>query len=393
MSNTIILPAADGTLSRYRLIGSPVEKLSQPLQFNRIAYAAAHIVSQPLHDSAPWQYSSAHNIIDWEATLAFRHHLWTHGFKIAEAMDTAQRGMGLEWGNTQELIRQVLREAKTRTDADLACGAGTDHLAADKIYYLDEIIAAYEQQCGFIEQYGGKIILMASRALARTAKSPDDYIKVYTHLIKNTQDKVILHWLGDMFDPHLAGYWGGNDFDSALATVLNIIHDNAQKIEGIKISLLDARKEIILRQSLPPEVVCFTGDDFNYMQMIKGDDHGHSHALLGIFDAIAPQAARALCALNIGNIQDFSSILAPTVPLSRTIFAAPTQYYKAGIVFLAWLNGHQNHFTMLGGMQSARNIVHYADIYRLADQANLLDKPELAFERMKLLLNLNGIDW
>jgi len=392
MSDTIFLPMTNGTLALYRLMGIPPEKPAQPPKFNRIAYAAAHIVSQPLYDKAPWQHSHSHNIIDWEATLAFRHHLWNYGFKIAEAMDTAQRGMGLEWGNTQELIRLVLSDAKTRENADLACGAGSDHLVSDKIYSLDEIIAAYEQQCDFIEKHGGKIILMASRALAKTAKSPDDYIKLYTHLIKAAQDKVILHWLGEMFDPHLSGYWGSNNFADALVTVLDIIHANAQKIEGIKISLLDESKEIALRQALPSGVKCFTGDDFNYTQMIKGDGKTYSHALLGIFDAIAPQAARALNALNAGDEQEFSAILAPTVALSRAIFTAPTQYYKAGIIFLAWLNGHQNHFTMLGGMQSARNIIHYADIFRLADQANLLEKPDLALQRMKIMLQLNGIE-
>jgi hypothetical protein len=356
--------------------------------FNRIAYAAAHVVSDPFKSTNPWSTPA----VDWDATLAFRHHLWRLGFKIAEAMDTSQRAMGLDWGGAQELIRRSLAEARTAPGADLACGAGTDQLDPAEAKSLDDVIRAYEQQVEFIEKHGGRAVLMASRALARVATSPDDYAKVYGRILDQAKDKVILHWLGDMFDPHLAGYWGGRDFEAALDTVLAIIESNAGKVEGIKISLLDNAKEVRLRDRLPEGVLCFTGDDFNYAELIQGDGRRHSHALLGIFDAVAPSASKALAALANGDTSTFRSVIEPTVPLSRKIFEAPTQFYKAGVVFLAWLNGHQQHFSMLGGMQSARGVLHYADIFRLADKANVLDKPELAVSRMKAFLSVYGID-
>lgn len=383
----LVLPNGDGSLSTHTLIGTQTPRPASPPQFNRIAYAAAHVVSDPLKDARPWNDPA----IDWEATMAFRHHLWSLGFKIAEAMDTSQRGMGLNWSGAQELIRRSLAEAKNVAGADLASGAGTDHLDPAEAKSLDDVIKAYETQAGFIEKHGGRFIMMASRALARTARSPDDYTRVYSRILTQAREKVVLHWLGDMFDPQLKGYWGSENFDDALDTVIGIIEANRDKVEGIKISLLEERYEIALRNRLPEGVLCFTGDDFNYAPLIEGDGNRHSHALLGIFDAVAPQASNALSALAAGDNTRFRAIIEPTVPLSRKIFEAPTQYYKAGVVFLAWLNGHQNHFTMPAGMQSARGILHYADIFRLADQANVLDQPDLAIRRMKGLLAVHGI--
>ena len=385
--NVLVLPFADGSLKPHRLIGTPTPRPASTPRFNRIAYAAAHVVSDPLKDTRPWNSP----LIDWDATMAFRHHLWSLGFQIAEAMDTSQRGMGLDWTGAQELIRRSLAEAKTVPGADLASGAGTDHLDPAEAKGPDDIIKAYETQAEFIEKHGGRFILMASRALARIARSPDDYARVYGHILTHAREKVVLHWLGDMFDPQLKGYWGSTKFEDALETVISIIEANRDKVEGIKISLLEERYEIALRNRLPEGVLCFTGDDFNYAPLIEGDGQKHSHALLGIFDAVAPQASVALVALAEGDNARFRAIIEPTVPLSRKIFEAPTQYYKAGVVFLAWLNGHQSHFTMPAGMQSARGIVHYADIFRLSDEANVLDNPEMAIARMRQLLAVYGV--
>ena len=385
---SVFLPRQDGSLEEYRLRGEPITRPGAAPTFNRIAYAAAHVVSDPLRDSDPW----GNPAIDWEATMAFRHHLWGLGFRIAEAMDTAQRGMGLTWAAAQELIRRSLAEARSVPGADLACGAGTDHLSPADARSIDDVIAAYEEQVGFVEAEGGRAIMMASRALARVARSPDDYRRVYGRILSQTRDKVVLHWLGDMFDPQLKGYWGSENFGQALETVLAIIGENSAKVEGIKISLLDNAKELALRSRLPEGVLCFTGDDFNYAELIEGDGKKYSHALLGIFDAVAPSASKALAALAEGDLATFRGVIEPTVPLSRKIFEAPTQYYKAGVVFLAWLNGHQRHFTLPAGLQSARGLLHYADIFRLADQANVLDKPELATERMHNLLAVLGVE-
>ena len=387
MALSVTLPKHDGSIGEHVLCGTPIERPDHPPAFNRVAYAAAHVVSDPRWDSAP-QASAA---IDWDATMAFRRHLWGLGFKVAEAMDTSQRGMGIEWKQARELIRRSVSESKSIAGADLACGAGTDHLDPAAAHSIDDIIAAYSLQMEFIEKCGGRAIMMASRALAKAAKSADDYVRVYSRILSDAKEKVVLHWLGTAFDAQLAGYWGTAKFEKALATVLAVIRANQHKVEGIKISLLDEDKEIELRASLPEGVLCFTGDDFNYAGLIEGDGDRHSHALLGIFDAVAPAASKALGALARGDTAAFRSVIAPTVPLSRKIFEAPTQYYKAGVVFLAWLNGHQSHFIMPGGMQSARGIVHYADIFRLADQANVLDKPELAAARMKTLLQFAGI--
>lgn len=382
----IILPVAGGGRATYRLVGRPVEAVPGA-RFSRIAYAAAHVVADPLAMSDPWSRPA----VDWDRTMAFRHHLWRLGFRIAEAMDTSQRGMGFDWSSARELIRRSIAEARTVEGASLASGAGTDHLKARPGLSLADIIAAYEEQFGFIEGEGGKAIMMASRALAATARGADDYAEVYDRILSQASGKVILHWLGDMFDPALKGYWGADGFETALDTVVAIIERHAHKVEGIKISLLDADKEVALRNRLPEGVVMFTGDDFNYPELIAGDGHRHSHALLGIFDAIAPVANSALIRLAAGDRAGYDTLMAPTVPLSRKIFEAPTEYYKAGIVFMAWLNGHQDHFAMIGGMQSARGIRHYADVFRLADQAGLLADPDLAVSRMKNLCAVAGI--
>ncbi|QKC95065.1 dihydrodipicolinate synthase family protein [Mesorhizobium sp. NZP2298] len=382
----IALPGEGGYSSRYALVGQPVQPVIGA-RFSRIAYAAAHVVADPLKMTDPW----SRPVVDWDRTMAFRHHLWRLGFRIAEAMDTSQRGMGFDWPSARDLIRRSIAESRTVDGADLASGAGTDHLAPASARTLDDVIAAYEEQFAFIEGQGGKAIMMASRALAAVAKGPDDYAAVYDRILSQASGKVILHWLGDMFDPALKGYWGSDDFETALDTVVAIIERHANKVEGIKISLLDAGKEVALRDRLPHGVVMFTGDDFNYPELIAGDGRGHSHALLGIFDAIAPVANAALARLAKNDRAGYDALMAPTVPLSRKIFEAPTEYYKAGIVFMAWLNGHQDHFTMVGGMQSARGIRHYAEVFRLADQAGLLADPHLAISRMKSLCAVAGV--
>jgi len=383
----LLLPTREGGLARHVLGPASPYPTRATGPFPRIAYAAAHVVADPLATRDPWERTA----IDWERTLAFRHHLWDLGFRIAEAMDTAQRGMGLAWADAKELISRTVTEARTRPGADLACGAGTDHLAPADARSLADVVAAYEEQVGFVEGVGGRAILMASRALVRVARGPEDYAAVYDRILAQSARPVVLHWLGAMFDPQLAGYWGAPDFETALPTVADLIRRHADKVEGIKISLLDAQKEVRLRALLPDDVVMYTGDDFNYAELIAGDGARHSHALLGIFDAIAPAASAALTALGEGDRARFDAILEPTVPLSRAIFEAPTPWYKAGVVFLAWLNGHQDHFSMLGGMQSARSIAHYAEVFRLADAAGLLVDPDRSAARMRTLLALNGL--
>jgi hypothetical protein len=383
----ITLPRADGGIERYMLAPASRFPRTHAPSRTRTVFAAAHVVADPRRLDEPWRVPA----LDWDATLAFRRHLWGLGFKIAEAMDTSQRGQGLDWSNAADLIARVLAEAKTVPGADLACGAGTDQLDANAATTLDDVIRAYEEQIAHVEKHGGKIILMASRALCRVAKGPDDYLAVYGRLIGQCRGKVILHWLGEMFDPALAGYWGSRDFEPAMQTVLTLIREHAAKIDGIKISLLDAGKEIIMRRKLPEGVVMYTGDDFNYAELIGGDAQGFSHGLLGIFDPIAPAAAAAFACLDAGDRLGFHAILDPTVALSRRLFEAPTQYYKSGVVFLAWLGGFQDHFRMVGGAESARGILHYADLFRLADQAGLFADPERAAKRMDHLCALNGI--
>ncbi|SMQ89908.1 Protein of uncharacterised function (DUF993) [Raoultella ornithinolytica] len=385
---SIHLPTPQGIMTNYPLVTTEERPTVITPAFNRIAYAAAHVVIDPQHQGADWLNNPR---IDWDATLAYRHHLWRLGFNIAEAMDTAQRGMGVSWEIAKELIIRSLQEAQTVPGADLAAGVGTDQLEAAHATTLEQVIAAYEEQMELVEQHNGKIILMASRALAKVAKTPQDYLAVYNRLLEQSQDKIILHWLGEMFDPALAGYWGSTDFAAAADTVLEIIANNVDKVEGIKISLLSKEKEVAFRKRLPSQVKMYTGDDFNYPELIAGEDGHYSHALLGIFDAIAPVAAAALNELALGNNGEYYRLMNPTVALSREIFKAPTQYYKAGIVFLAWLNGHQSHFSMADGMQAAREISHYAEIFRLADQAGLLQDPQLATRRMKNLLTVYGL--
>jgi hypothetical protein len=384
----IRLPQADGTLKTCVLHAEPVRPLG-PTRFNRIAYAAAHVVIDPLASADPWD---APPRIDWDTTLAFRDHLYRLGFKVAEAMDTAQRGMGIAWPVARELIQRSLRHARV-VGGDLACGVGTDQLLPGPDVTLDRVEAAYREQLGVVEAEGGRVILMASRALAHAARSPDDYLALYGRLLRDASQPVILHWLGPMFDPALRGYWGSTDIASALDTVTRLIADNASRIEGIKVSLLDAQWEIDLRRRLPAGVKMYTGDDFNYAELIAGDAQGHSHALLGIFDPIAPVAAVALNALAAGNAFRYRELLDPTVALSREIFRSPTRHYKAGVVFLAWLNGHQDHFSMAGGAQSARGITHYARVFELADACGALADPELAMLRMKRFLSVAaGVD-
>jgi hypothetical protein len=306
-------------------------------------------------------------------------------------MDTAQRGMGLDWNGAKELIRRALEAARRRPGVKIACGAGTDHLDANARVSLDDIVRAYEEQIETIEGMGGQLILMASRALARLAKDPEDYARVYGRILRQVKQPVIIHWLGEMFDPALAGYWGSPDHMAAMETCLTILHDHAKKIDGIKISLLSKEKEISMRRRLPDGVRMYTGDDFNYAELIAGDEDGYSDALLGIFDAIAPAASAALTRLAAGDVLGFHEILAPTVPLSRLIFEAPTRFYKTGVVFLAWLNGLQDHFVMIGGQESARSLLHLAELFRLADKARVLHDPDLAASRMSKLLSVHGL--
>ncbi len=383
----LVLPNSDGSLSAYRAKRREPFPQFCSAAFPRVVYAAAHVVADPLRTVDPWGKC----VVDWEATMAFRRHLWGLGFRIAEAMDTSQRGMGFDWEQAKELIRRTLAEARHVAGADLASGAGTDHLDPRAVHTLDDVVRAYDMQAEFIETHGGRIILMASRTLAAIALSPDDYFKVYDRVLSACRNKVILHWLGDMFDPALKGYWGSGDVATAMNCCCAIIEAHKTKIDGIKISLLEPSHEIALRRRLPDGVRMYTGDDFNYAELIAGDAQGHSHGLLGIFDAIAPAAAAALVKLGDEDRAGYDAILAPTVPLSRKIFEAPTQYYKAGIVFLAWLNGFQDHFTMIGGMQSSRSILHYADVFRLAHDAGMLIAPDLASARMRHLCGAHGI--
>jgi hypothetical protein len=377
---TLTLPRADGTLRSYE------PTLREPLPGTgaeprtRVAYAAAHVVADPLAGGDPTGAAR----LDWETTLHFRRHLWSHGLRVAEAMDTAQRGMGLDWEATKELIRRSAGEAKA-VGGKLACGAGTDQLSGPAS--LDDVRRAYAEQLEFIENERSPVILMASRALAGAATSADDYKAVYGELLEQASTPVILHWLGDMFDPALAGYWGTTVLEDAADTVIEIIEAHPDKVDGIKVSLLEARHETALRERLPAGVRMYTGDDFNYPELIASG----SDALLGIFDAIAPVAAAAMHALDDGDTQRYDDLFAPTVPLSRHIFKAPTPYYKTGVVFLAYLNGHQRHFRMVGGLESGRSVLHLAELFVLADQAGLLADPELASARMRQVLALAGV--
>jgi hypothetical protein len=377
---TIKLPSPTGAMEDYA-VREPKQFQRPKRPFTRKALAAAHVVADPLSSKEPWLDAA----IDWDATLAYRRHLWSWGFGIAEAMDTAQRGMGLDWTNSLELIRQTVADG----GGAVASGAGTDQLPAG-VHSLERITAAYEEQCAAIEKLGGRIILMASRALAASAKSPDDYARVYDRILSQVKEPVIIHWLGEMFDPALEGYWGNRDHHAAMDICLAVLEKNRAKVDGIKISLLDKDKEIAMRRRLAKGMRMYTGDDFNFAELIEGDAQGHSDALLGIFDSIAPAASHALSALAQNEKAEYHEALAPTVPLSRHIFKTPTRFYKTGVVFMAWLNGHQDHFVMVGGQQSARHVQHFAELFRLADAAGLLSEPPLACARMKQLLGMHG---
>jgi hypothetical protein len=386
---SIRLPRPDGSLEAYRL--SPPAAFPERASgiMNRIAFSAAHVVADPFADVDPWLTAA----IDWDRTIAFRERLWDLGLGVAEAMDTAQRGMGLDWPTSLELIRRSVAAAKARGPQALVfSGVGTDHMAETGACDIDDVIRAYEEQLEAVEAAGGRVILMASRALARVATSPDDYVKVYSRVLSQLREPAILHWLGDMFDPALTGYWGSMDLDRATDVALDVIAANASRIDGIKISLLDKDKEIAMRRRLPAAVKMYTGDDFNYAELIAGDAQGYSHALLGIFDAIAPAASAALSALAAGDKDRFHAILGPTVPLSRHIFQAPTRFYKTGVVFMAYLCGHQDHFTLVGGQESARSTLHLAELFRAADKAGLLSSPDLAVRRMRAVLATRGVE-
>lgn len=386
-SLSLKLPKADRSLETYRLAASRTFPAKLEGSLNRIAFSAVHTVADPFADNDPWLSVA----VDWDKTIAFREHVWDLGLGVAEAMDTAQRGMGLDWPTSLELITRSVAAAKRR-NALVFSGVGTDHLAVEDAKTIDDVIRAYEEQISAVEKVGGRIILMASRALAKLGRNADDYAKVYDRVLSGVAQPVIIHWLGDMFDPALTGYWGTKDLDKAMDTAVAIINGNAAKVDGVKVSLLDKQREIDMRRRLDKRIKMYTGDDFNYAELIAGDGAGFSHALLGIFDAIAPAASYALSRLAAGDEAGFHDVLGPTVPLSRHIFKAPTRFYKTGVVFMAYLNGHQDHFTMVGGQESTRSMLHLAELFRLADQAGLLANPELATQRMKTVLATRGIE-
>jgi len=387
-SLAINLPDDAGRPVAYALKATPVETPTGPHVFNRTVFSAAHVVADPFASREP----GVGPAIDWDATLAFRRHILDLGLGIAEAMDTAQRGMGLDWAGALELIERSLAAAAPQERERVFSGVGTDHLDPSDARSLDDVVAAYLEQLAAVQKLGGRVILMASRALARVANGPADYETVYARVLAEADHPVILHWLGDMFDPALAGYWGSADFPPALETALNVIGASTAKVDGIKVSLLDDAKEIEARRRLPHGVKMYTGDDFNYPALIKGDAEGFSHALLGIFDPIAPAASAALAALAQGDIATYDGLMEPTVPLSRLIFRAPTQYYKTGVVFLAYLNGFQDHFVMVGGAQSMRPLPYFTELFRLADAAGLLRDPGMAVARMRSFLRLYGAE-
>jgi Protein of unknown function (DUF993) len=384
---TVKVPRADGTIVEYRM-GPAADFRAEPGPItSRIGFAAVHVVADPLADCNP----TLDVAVDWDATLAYRRYVWSLGLAVAEAMDTSQRGMGFPWSAARELIRRSVAEARTMPGAVVFSGAGTDDLMPSPAVTLARVEAEYEAQCGYVESVDGRIILMASRALAACARGPEDYAKVYGRILTQVREPVIIHWLGDMFDPALAGYWGSADLDQATETLLGIVHEHAAKIDGVKISLLDQRREIAMRRRFPSGVRMYTGDDFDYPTTIGGDAHGHSDALLGIFDVIAPAASAALRALDRGDRSEFERVLGPTLPLSRHLFGEPTRFYKTGVVFMAYLNGHQSHFRMVGGLESARSALHFAKLFELADQAGLFRDPEQAAERMRRVMAVAGV--
>ena len=350
----------------------------------RVAFAAAHVVADPFGENVP----GAPAVIDWDSTLAFRRNLFRYGLGVAEAMDTAQRNMGLDWTAVQELVRRSAAQAQ-QLGARIASGAGTDH--RDELSCVQEVIDAYLEQIDFVQGTGSRVVVMASRQLARLAATADDYLRVYDVLLGQVREPVILHWLGETFDPHLHGYWGSSDVSVATKTLLDLIHANAGVVDGVKVSLLSAEHEVGIRASLPDGVRLYTGDDFNYPALIRGDGTRHSDALLGAFAAVAPAASAALTALDAGDLAGYDAEMARTLPLSRHIFAAPTYHYKTGIAFMSWLTGQQPGFTMVGGLQSARSIVHLSTLFALANEARLLPDPDLAAHRLGLWLASAGV--
>nr|WP_218843051.1 dihydrodipicolinate synthase family protein [Nocardioides marinus] len=380
------MPGVDGAWREVRL-AEPGPWVEHPQPYaSRVAFAAAHVAADPLGDNVP----GAPAVVDWDATLAFRRELFRYGFGVAEAMDTAQRNMGLDWPAVQELVRRSADQAKAH-GARIASGAGTDQAAPGALRTLDEVLAAYTEQVAFVESTGSQVILMASRHLAHVAGSAEDYLRVYSRLLEQVREPVVLHWLGEAFDPQLRGYWGSTDVDTATATFLDLVREHAAKVDGVKVSLLSADHETGLRAALPAGVRLYTGDDFNYPELIRGDGTHHSDALLGAFAAIAPAASAGLAALDEGDLATYDAAMAPTLPLSRHVFEAPTFHYKTGIAFLAWLNGHQPGFTMVGGLQSARGVVHLSRLFELANDARLLRDPDLAAARMTDWLRVQGV--
>ncbi len=386
MPEKVRLPNAEGSVYDYAPTGKFLYAESGVAPRSRLPYAAVHVVANALADTSP----NAPAAIDWERTLAFRRHIWSYGLGVAEAMDTAQRGMGLDWEASKELIRRSVAEARA-VGGRIVCGAQTDQLAPGSARDLHDIVAAYEEQCEFVEAQGGQVVLMASRELARIARGPEDYSYVYDRVLSQLEQPALIHWLGEVFDPALAGYWGHADLDGAMAVCLEIIAAHREKVEGLKLSLLDQRREIAMRARLPEGVRMFTGDDFDYPTTIGGDGERHSDALLGAFDMIAPAASAALLALDAGDVKRFGAILEPTVHLSRHVFGAPTFYYKTGVVFMAYLNGQQDHFRMVGGLESGRSALHLANLFVLADKAGLLRDAELAVDRMRPVMALAGV--
>ncbi|WP_181776144.1 dihydrodipicolinate synthase family protein [Amycolatopsis pittospori] len=379
----IALPTADGGLADWTPQGAetPAKPASPPS--SRVAYAAAHVVADPLAAADPEEGA----VLDWDTTFAFREHLWSCGLGVAEAMDTAQRGMGLDWATTKDLIRRTGALAAGRP---WMAGVGTDQLPGGAAT-PESIVDAWREQLDLVGEAGAIPVVMASRALAASASGPEDYHAAYGKLLSGADRPVLLHWLGEQFDPALAGYWGHADVREAAKELGRLCADHAGAIAGVKVSVLDASIETEFRRALPEGVACYTGDDFNYPELIAGDEQGHSEALLGIFDAIAQVAGAALARLDEGDTAGFRGLLDPTVALSRAIFRAPTRNYKTGVVFLAYLNGHQDHFRMVAGRESARSITHLAELLRLADAAGALTDPELAVARMRPLLAAAGV--
>jgi uncharacterized protein DUF993 len=427
VSAPLLLPTADGRLEPWAPSGrspTPVPPsilctgteapAAVPVHgTSRTAYAAVHVVADPLAAGDPGTGAW----LDWDATLAFRHHIWSCGLGVAEAMDTAQRGMGLDWATARELIARTGAEAASVGGAWCA-GVGTDQLAGgaltggapplgtasdaitrrrstetvDLRRVIAGVVDAWQEQLAVVVEAGGVPVIMASRALAAAAQRPDDYHRAYGTLLSEASGPMLLHWLGEPFDPALAGYWGHRDVRDAARELAALCRDHEQVVAGVKVSVLDAAVEVELRRSLPKGVACLTGDDFNFPELIAGDDQGHSDALLGIFDPVAAVAGAALRRLDDGDVASFRALLDPTVPLAREVFRPPTPHYKVGVVFLAYLSGHQRHFRMVGGLESQRSIVHLSEVLRLADAAGVLPDPDLAVARMRPLLTLAGLD-